>query len=107
MKNSNQIDGTSYYVLPCGRQIEDFIWYRELNFQMGSALKSRYRMGKKDGEPMEKDGRKIGHYTVYMASHTVEDVAFFDEEVERLHDEAMAWDGDEKKLRPYVMPKRV
>ena len=37
--NSNQIDNTSYYKLPCGKYLEDFIWSKRLSFALGSALK--------------------------------------------------------------------
>lgn len=62
MGNNSQISNTSYYQLPCGKFLEDFIYYRGLNFNMGSALKYRWRAGKKDGESREKDLAKCEHY---------------------------------------------
>jgi hypothetical protein len=70
MKNNNQIDNTSYYTLPSGRQLEDFIYSRRLNFAAGSALKYLWRAGKKDGESKEKDLKKAEHYIRFIASHT-------------------------------------
>ena len=38
-KGSNlQIDNTDYYRLPCGRNLEDFIKWKRLEFDMGSAV---------------------------------------------------------------------
>ena len=48
--NNEQIDNTSYYRLPSGRQLEDFIAEHGLKFAEGSALKYLWRAGKKDGE---------------------------------------------------------
>ena len=62
MANSTQIDATTYYRLPTGKFLEDFIYYKGLNFNMGSALKYRWRAGKKDGESREKDLLKCEHY---------------------------------------------
>ncbi len=108
MANSNQIDKTSYYQLPCGRFLEDFIYNERLNFNFGSALKYKWRAGKKDGESMEKDLAKAEHYiraeaemywrlngvtneeTLKMAAAVNRDV------VDRLLERAEKWDG---KLR--------
>jgi hypothetical protein len=70
MKNNNQIDNTSYYTLPSGRQLEDFIYAECLNFAAGSALKYLWRAGKKDGESKEKDMKKARHYIRFVASRT-------------------------------------
>jgi hypothetical protein len=70
MKNNNQIDNTSYYTLPSGKQLEDFIHIKNLTFAAGSALKYLWRAGNKDGESMEKDLAKAEHYIQFMASHT-------------------------------------
>ena len=70
MPNNNQIDNTSYYMLPSGRQLEDFIADNRLSFAEGSALKYMWRAGKKDGESREKDIRKAEHYVVFIARRT-------------------------------------
>lgn len=68
MKNNNQIDNTSYYTLPSGKQLEDFIHAMGLPFAVGSALKYLWRAGKKDGESKEKDLKKAEHYIRFLAS---------------------------------------
>lgn len=65
--NNTQIDHTSYYALPSGRQLEDFIADRNLSFAMGSALKYLWRAGKKDGESREKDLAKAEHYVRFKS----------------------------------------
>ena len=65
--NNGQIDNTSYYLLPCGKFLEDFIYYKKLNFNIGSALKYKYRAGRKDGEGIEKDLAKADHYIAFEA----------------------------------------
>ena len=50
MANNEQINATSYYALPSGRQLEDFIFEWDLDFATGSALKYLWRAGRKDGE---------------------------------------------------------
>lgn len=65
--NNTQIDRTSYYALPSGRQLEDFIADRNLSFAMGSALKYLWRAGKKDGESREKDLAKAEHYVKFKS----------------------------------------
>ena len=99
--NNTQIDNTDYYRLPCGKYLEDFIWYRGLNFAWGSALKYRWRAGHKDGEPKEKDMNKCMHYLrsiVKRSSECLERV--YDEEFVRnrldyLYAEANNWNGVE------------
>lgn len=70
MKNNNQIDNTSYYTLPSGKQLEDFIHTKNLTFGAGSALKYLWRAGKKDGESKEKDLKKAEHYIRFLARRT-------------------------------------
>lgn len=65
--NNTQIDNTSYYALPSGRQLEDFIADRNLSFAMGSAVKYLYRAGKKDGEDKAKDLAKADHFVRFIA----------------------------------------
>lgn len=65
--NNNQIDNTSYYTLPSGKQLEDFIHHKGLTFAEGSALKYLWRAGKKDGESKEKDLKKAEHYILFIA----------------------------------------
>ena len=67
MGNNSQISQTSYYKLPNGTFLEDFIYQKGLNFNMGSALKYKWRAGHKDGESQEKDLAKAEHYSVFEA----------------------------------------
>lgn len=66
MANNEQIDGTSYYELPCGKYLEDFIAFKRLSFAWGSALKYLWRAGSKDSESYDKDMRKCGHYCRFL-----------------------------------------
>lgn len=68
--NNTQIDRTSYYALPSGRQLEDFIADRNLSFAMGSAVKYLYRAGKKDGEDKAKDLAKADHFVRFIAARS-------------------------------------
>ena len=68
--NNEQIDHTSYYALPSGRQLEDFIADRNLSFAMGSAVKYLYRAGKKDGEAKAKDLAKADHFIRFIAARS-------------------------------------
>jgi len=70
--NCGQIDNTSYYRLPDGRQLEDFIWDRGLSFAEGSAVKYLYRAGHKDGESREKDVAKARHYARFVAARELD-----------------------------------
>lgn len=65
--NNEQIDNTSYYELPGGGQLEDFIAAYGLSFAVGSALKYLWRAGKKDGEAAEKDLAKARHFVEFEA----------------------------------------
>lgn len=65
--NNNQINNTDYYRLPKGKYLEDFIYEKGLNFNIGSALKYRWRAGKKDGESKGKDMAKAQHYVEFEA----------------------------------------
>lgn len=100
MGNNNQIDGTDYYQLPCGLQLEDFIFYKRMNFALGSAVKYEYRAGKKDGESMEKDMAKRDHYINFLVSHDPwrcelkpDAKTWFSAYVHDLVAEAMEWEG--------------
>lgn len=65
--NSDQIDQTDYYRLPSGDYLEDYIDAKGLSFAMGSALKYRWRAGKKHGEPEQKALAKYTHYCQFIA----------------------------------------
>ena len=93
--NNNQIDNTSYYLLPCGRQLEDFIVWRRLDFAWGSALKYIWRAGMKDGESASKDRMKADHYLRLISRTCHESMDNLEHELERLHAEAREWDGKE------------
>lgn len=70
MANNEQINATSYYALPSGRQLEDFIFEWDLDFATGSALKYLWRAGRKDGESAAKDKAKAEHFIRFIARHT-------------------------------------
>ena len=99
MGNNESINNTCYYQLPCGKYLEDFIYYKGLNFNMGSALKYRWRAGHKDGESREKDLAKCEHYIRFetecrkidRTSFSVTDVVR--KELDALVFEANAWGG--------------
>lgn len=93
VRNSTQIDNTDYYRLPCGRNLEDFIKWKRLEFDMGSAVKYRFRKGKKDGESEGKDENKAGHYIRFTANWEKRDAAEVDAQVDALVKEAYEWDG--------------
>ena len=101
MANNTQINKTSYYQLPCGMFLEDFIYSKGLNFNMGSALKYKWRAGHKDGESQEKDLAKCEHYICFEAecrrsdrtSFSVIDTDIVRYEIELLMQEAMYWKG--------------
>lgn len=91
MKNSEVIDKPNYYQLPSGRFLEDFIAAKGLSFALGSAVKYKWRAGKKDGESAEKDLAKARHYTKFLDIN----VKFvdWDRRVDELIAEATAWEG--------------
>lgn len=97
--NNQQIDNTDYYRLPCGKYLEDFIWYRGLNFAWGSALKYLWRAGHKDGESKEKDMNKCMHYVRSIAKRNHEylghvyDEAFIKSRLDDLYKKATEWSG--------------
>lgn len=90
--DNNQIDKTSYYRLPCGLYLEDFIEYEELDFKWGCAVKYKFRAGKKDGEPEDKDLGKCYHYVNEIAAREAMQQNGVYEEVCALVDKAMKWD---------------
>lgn len=92
MKNNNQISNTSYYRLPCGKFLEDFIYDRGLNFNMGSALKYEWRKGNKDGETLEKDSEKARHYVTSEAACRGVESEVVENELAHLVDEARKWE---------------
>ena len=99
MGNNEQISATSYYRLPCGKFLEDFIYHKGLNFNMGSALKYVWRAGYKDGESEEKDLKKAYHYIEFEAKcrkkwnpmDEDELIQYVREEVYRLREDAYNW----------------
>lgn len=91
--NSNTIDRPEYYDLPCGRQLEDFIWERGLSFFTGSALKYRWRAGRKDGESREKDLAKANHFAREIAMRKRVALASVQAYVLSLVHDAEVWDG--------------
>lgn len=92
--NNNQIDNTSYYLLPCGKYLEDFIHKKGLNFAEGSALKYLWRCGAKDGESAEKDTGKFQHYCKFLANKGCVDVESVVNEVRGWFEEATKWEGN-------------
>lgn len=92
--NSDIIDRPDYYELPCGRQLEDFIWERGLTFFTASALKYRYRAGKKDGEAREKDLAKARHFTLGISRRKGIDLASVEGYITSLVRDAKQWNGE-------------
>lgn len=97
VKNNEQINNTDYYKLPCGKYLEDFIWFKGLDFATGSALKYLYRAGKKHGEGYDKDHSKCEHYCKFKSKMLNIPYDIILDEVHNLYDEAHAWDG-----KPYI-----
>lgn len=91
MASNMQIDQTSYYRLPCGKYLEEFIYEKKLNFNMGSALKYLWRAGYKDGESLEKDLKKAEHYIRFEAACRGVEYPTVDDEVKTLLEEAYLW----------------
>jgi hypothetical protein len=91
MGNNEQISGTSYYLLPSGLYLEDFIYAKGLNFNCGSALKYLWRAGYKDGETLEKDLSKAEHYIKFEAKCRGVDESIVDDEIKSLLEEAYMW----------------
>lgn len=89
--NNQQINNTSYYQLPSGKFLEDFIWEKGLDFAEGSALKYRWRAGKKDGESSEKDINKAVHYEKFIAAKRGVSAEFVRGMIERLIEEAKSF----------------
>jgi hypothetical protein len=96
MGNNTQINNTDYYRLPCGKYLEDFIYYKKLNFNMGSALKYQWRAGFKDGESEDKDNKKSNHYIEFEArcrNPISPNKVEVSNEVDQLKEEAKTWTG--------------
>lgn len=93
LMNNQQINNTSYYKLPCGRFLEDFIAKHNMSFAMGSALKYLWRAGNKDGESKEKDSAKYRHYRDFIFDPTLGKEAEWDAMFDQLIKDAKAWDG--------------
>ena len=91
--NNTQINETSYYRLPCGKYLEDFIAAKGMSFALGSAVKYKWRAGKKDGESFEKDLAKARHYTKFLDINV--NGVDWDKRVDELIAEATAWDGSQ------------
>ena len=91
MASAAQINNTSYYRLPCGFFLEDFIYAKGLNFNMGSALKYLWRAGYKDGESEDKDKAKAKHYIDFEAKCRGIDSKMVENEVLALREEAYNW----------------
>lgn len=73
-------------------------YYKRLNFNMGSAVKYRWRQGTKDGEPLEKDSAKAMHYITFEAKCRNMDWHGIDKYANCLIEEAKNWDGDPDTL---------
>lgn len=96
--NNNQINNTSYYQLPCGKFLEDFIWWKGLNFAEGSALKYAWRAGKKDGESAKKDHEKMNHYIHFLAKVSGVSHLSVMAEIDIWLDQAKGWDGSYDRM---------
>ena len=94
--NAQQIDNTDYYRLPCGKDLEDYIYHMRLDFAYGSALKYHWRAGHKDGESVAKDLAKAAHYVRFIASHdSSRGISVIEKRVSYLLKQAALWDGKE------------
>ena len=93
MASSEQINKTTYYQLPCGKFLEDFIYAKGLNFNMGSAVKYKWRAGNKDGESETKDLMKADHYIRFEAQCRGCSLQVVADEVDALLKEARIWEG--------------
>ena len=91
--NNLVIDGPDYYRLPCGRYLEDYIAYCDLDFSTGSALKYAWRAGRKFGESRVKDLEKARHYCEFIARTNGLTSGAVAETVETLRVGADRWDG--------------
>lgn len=91
--NSNQIDNTDYYRLPCGRYLEDYIHELGLSFAEGSALKYMWRAGKKDGESCVKDMDKCAHYVRFIAERSFSTYERVRNYIESMLNGAREWNG--------------
>lgn len=72
--NNDIIDHPSYYRMPDGNDLEDFIYGLQLNFDEGCAVKYLFRAGFKDGESRTKDECKASHYAMRIAKRHRVDV---------------------------------
>jgi len=101
--NNQQINRTSYYQLPCGLFLEDYIDYREMDFKWGSAVKYEYRAGAKDGEPEGKDRGKRNHYICEIAARdgVAHDAVLL--QVRKYVAEAREWNPS-PEVRKWYMP---
>lgn len=96
MGNNNQINNTSYYILPNGRQLEDWIMHEfGLGFALGSAIKYVYRAGHKDGESKEKDMAKAMHYVKFVAEKLRISESEVIANIERTLEAANDWSGED------------
>lgn len=95
MKNSEIINQPNYYLLPSGRYLEEFIYEKRLSFNMGCALKYKWRAGFKDGESYEKDTLKAQHYidfeTLCRKKQNPSDNSNVEQEIDNLREEAYNW----------------
>jgi len=102
--NNNCIDNTPYYALPCGKQLEDFIWEMELDFFWGSAIKYAWRAGKKDGESTDKDTKKKLHYVRLLSAKFAMPESAILVHLKALCDGAKGWDGTRIRNCQYALP---
>lgn len=91
--NNEVIDHPDYYRLPDGRDLEDFIFERNLSFPVGSALKYKWRAGKKHGESADKDLAKAAHYVKFLAERWSVDYGVVERMVDALVREAAGGRG--------------
>lgn len=92
-QNSNQINKTSYYALPCGRQLESYMWMRAMTGPEWSMVKYLYRAGQKDGESGEKDRAKAEHFARFLAERTMHSADKWMEFAAHEVESARKWDG--------------
>lgn len=85
--NNNTIDRPSYYRLPDGTYLEDALFDVDPGMAgpIWDACVYRFRAGRKDGEPFEKDMAKFNHYVSFYARRS----GNARQDVERMVEEAL------------------
>lgn len=97
--NNTVIDRPNYYDLPCGRQLEDFIWLHrnQIDFFVGCAIKYGWRAGKKNLESKDKDLSKRSHYTHLISCRDRIPLDDVERGIDDWIEKARTWDGKDHR----------